>query len=279
VPQKEDLLAPQERDETVQYTGSADGTTIAYERFGEGPALVLVFGALCDRKGINSPGERLSADFTVYTYDRRGRGASGDSSRYRVEREIEDLAALIAAAGGSAHVFGHSSGAVLALKAAAAGLPITRLVAYEPPFVLEGARERPRADLADRVRQLVLEDRRTEALRLDLTEAMQFPDEVLAGIEASPLWPGFLALAHTLSYDLAVCGPGNHVPVEEIVAVGVPTLVIDGGKSPDWMRAAARRVASLVPGAQHVTLEGQHHGAAPEVLAPVLRDFYLARSS
>ncbi|MGC8627062.1 MAG: alpha/beta fold hydrolase [Acidimicrobiales bacterium] len=260
----------------TEFTASADGTVIAYERRGEGPVLVLVPGALCDRKSkVSTPGHLLDQDFTVVTYDRRGRGDSGDSPRYSVDREIEDLAAVVHTAGGSAFVFGHSSGAILALRAARAGVPIVRLAVYEPPFVLRGTRPRPAADLAKRTRDLIAEGRRADALRLGLAEAMALSPEALASIEASRLWPGLLAIAHTFAYDLEVCGPGNVLPENEMAQLGVPVLVIDGNESPSWARASTARLAAVIPGAQQVTLAGQDHRARAEALAPVLREFYL----
>jgi pimeloyl-ACP methyl ester carboxylesterase len=241
----------------TEFTASADGTAIAYERRGEGPPLVLVFGALCDRRSkIATPGHLLDKDFTIVTYDRRGRGDSGDSPRYSVDREIEDLAAVVHATGGSAYVFGHSSGAILALRAARAGVPIVRLAVYEPPFVLEGTRPRPGADLAERTRDLIARGRRADALRLDLTEAMALSAQALASAQASKLWPGFLAIAHTFAYDLDVCGPGNVLPAHEMAQLGVPVLVIDGSESPSWARASTARLAALIPGAQYATLAG-----------------------
>jgi pimeloyl-ACP methyl ester carboxylesterase len=274
------------------HTTSADGTMIAYESHGQGPPLVLVFGALSDRKArFATPAHLLDHHFTVFTYDRRGRGASRDAPTYSVQNEIDDLAAVIETAvaetavaetavaetAGKAHVFGHSSGAILALKAAGAGLPIDRLAVYEPPFILDGTRQRPPADLALRLRDLINQGRRADALRLNFTEAMQFPHETVTGIERGPLWAHFLSLAHTLPYDIEVCGPGNHLPVAEVAQIRVPTLVIAGEKSPAWMRASTAELAKTIPGARHVTLEGQDHGTRPAVLASVLRDFYLMR--
>ncbi len=275
------------------YTRSADGTTIAYERHGQGPPLVLVFGALSDRQArFATPGHLLDRDFTVFTYDRRGRGDSGDATNYSVQKEIDDLAAVIREAvreagqaagtpgsepGTKAHLFGHSSGAILALKAAGAGLPIDHLAVYEPPFILDGTRTRPPVDLARRLRDLVHEGHRAEALRLDFTEAMQFSPEAITGIERGPLWAQFLSLAHTLPYDIEICGPGNYIPMADVAQITVPTLVIAGEKSPGWMQAGTAELAKKIPGARHVTLAGQDHGTRPAALAPVLRDFYLMR--
>jgi pimeloyl-ACP methyl ester carboxylesterase len=256
--------------ETVR---SADGTAIAYERSGSGPALVLVGGALSDRRGAAALVPLLADSFTVLAYDRRGRGDSGDTPPYAVAREIEDLHALVEVAGGTAHVYGHSSGGVLALAATADGLPVDRLVVYEPPFMLEGTRTRPTPDVAARVQAAVDEDRRADAVEVFLLEAVQVPPAALAAIQGSPLWPAWLALAHTLPHDNEIVGDGT-IPTDTLARVAVPTLAVDGGASPAWARASVAAVAATIPGARHLTLPGQDHAVAPDVLAPVLIDFF-----
>lgn len=252
--------------ETVR---SADGTTIAFDRSGRGPALVLVPGALSDRSATAALAAALAPSFTVYGYDRRGRGASGDTAPYSLEREIEDLAAVLAEAGGSAMVFGHSSGAVLALEAASRGLPVSRLAVYEPPYIVEGTRARPAADLAGRVSALVSSGRRGDAVALFLVEAVQMPAQAVAAVRASPRWPGMEALAHTIAYDIAVVDD-HGMAVDRMTSIQIPTLALDGGASPAWARAAVRALAAAIPGARRVTLAGQNHAADPEVLAAVL---------
>jgi pimeloyl-ACP methyl ester carboxylesterase len=254
--------------ETVR---SADGTTIAFDRSGDGPALVLVVGAFNDRRTKAGLGALLAARFTVYSYDRRGRGDSGDTAPYAVEREIEDLAAVIAAAGGSARVFGHSSGAVLALDAAAIGLDIDRLAVFEPPAAVSDGTAAPPGDLADRVRIAVVAGRRGEAARLFLVEAIGMPAEVVAMIEASPGWAGMQAIAHTLPYDLAITSA--MLSPARLATIQVPTLAIDGGASPSWVHETVQAIATAIPDAKHVTLEGQTHDEDPGVLAPVLLEF------
>lgn len=252
---------------------SADGTTIAFDRTGEGPALVLVSGAFCDRQSTKMVTKVLAADFSVYEYDRRGRGSSGDLPPYGVEREVEDLASVLDAAGGAPFVFGHSSGAVLALEAAARGVPMKRLAAYEPPFIVDESRERPGTDLAERLTALVAGGGRGEAAKLFLTEGPQVPPDLLAMIEQGPDWPGMTAIAHTLPYDVAVCN-NNELPTDRFATIEVPTLVLGGANSPDWFQNTVRTVAATIPDAQHRLLEGQDHGVAPEVLAPVLTAFF-----
>jgi pimeloyl-ACP methyl ester carboxylesterase len=252
---------------------STDGTAIAFDRTGSGPALVLVVGAFCDRQTTRSLTKLLASDFTVYEYDRRGRGASGDTPPYAVEREVEDLATVADAAGGAPFVFGHSSGAVLALEAAGRGVPMTRLVAYEPPYIVDASRTRPGTDLADRLAALASAGRRSDAAKLFLTEAVGVPPDVVAMMEGSPDWPAMTAIAHTLSYDVAVCA-NNEMPAARLADIRVPTLVLGGGNSPEWFHNAVCTVAEAIPGARYRFLEGQDHGAADDVLAPVLLEFF-----
>jgi pimeloyl-ACP methyl ester carboxylesterase len=253
-------------------TRSADGTSIAFDREGDGPALVLVVGAFCDRSTSAALATLLAPHFTVLRYDRRGRGSSGDTPPYAVGREIEDLSAVVAAAGGPAFVYGHSSGAALALEAVVDGLPATRLVAYEPPYIVEGTRARPDR-LAERVSQLLAADERSKAAELFLLEGPQSPPEVVTMMKGAPVWARFEALAHTLPYDLALLGD-QRIPVERLTTVDVPTLVVSGAASPQWARQAAESVARAVPHSQHRVLEGQTHNVADEVLAPVLISFF-----
>jgi pimeloyl-ACP methyl ester carboxylesterase len=212
----------------------------------------------------------------VYHYDRRGRGDSGDTAPYAVEREIEDIDALIQEAGGSAFVFGMSSGAVLALHAAAAGLAITKLALYEPPFMVDDTRPPLPKDYRERLIQLLVEGRRGDAVELFMTEAVGVSAETVAGMRGAPFWPAFEAVAHTLSYDDAIMGDtmtGKPLPTGRWATVTIPTLVIDGGASPPWARNAVEVLVDMLPDAQRRTLVGQTHQVDPEVLAPVLEEF------
>jgi pimeloyl-ACP methyl ester carboxylesterase len=251
---------------------SADGTTIAFDRTGHGPALVLVVGAFCDRHTTRSFARLLAPAFTVFEYDRRGRGASGNAAIYSVEREIEDLAAVVAVAGEAPFVFGHSSGAVLALEAAARDVPITRLVAYEPPYIVDNSRERPGDDLADRLATLVSAGSRGDAVKLFLTEAIQVPPHFLGMIESGPDWTSMTAIAHTLSYDVTLCN-NNEMSNALLATIHVPALVLGGSNSPGWYHDTVRAVAAAIPNARHQFLDGQGHNAADDVLARVLIDF------
>ncbi|HEX6557327.1 MAG TPA: alpha/beta hydrolase [Ktedonobacteraceae bacterium] len=255
---------------------SKDGTVIAFDRSGKGPAVMLVGGAF-QYRAIDPPTAQLAAllaqHFTVFHYDRRGRGDSGDTQPYAVEREIEDLEALIKEAGGSAFVFGMSSGGVLALDAAAYGLAITKLALYELPFNSGDEHGRQAAEHYTRqLRALLAEGRRGDAVALAMT-TWGATAEAIAGMRQTPIWPLFESVAPTLAYDNAIMGDGS-VPAERLASITVPTLVMDGGASPAFMRNAAQAAAHALPNAKRRTLEGQTHDVAPEVLAPVLVEFF-----
>jgi pimeloyl-ACP methyl ester carboxylesterase len=250
---------------------SKDGTTIAFDQLGEGPAIILVAGASCDR-GIDTPiAEALAPGFTVLNYDRRGRGDSGDTLPYAVAREVEDIAALLDAAGGSATVLGLSSGAALAAEAAASGLPIDRLVMWEPPFCIDPEDVRRAEQYAARLSELLAADRRDDALVAFMTQ-VGIPEPAIAGIRQSPYWQLGLSLAHTLAYDASIMGDGT-IPTDRYRAIGVPTLVLSGSESPAMLRRAAEAAAVAIPGARHDVLAGQAHNVAGESIAPVVAAF------
>jgi pimeloyl-ACP methyl ester carboxylesterase len=255
---------------------SNDGTVIAFDRSGQGPAVILVGGAF-QYRAIDPPTAQLAAllaqHFTVFHYDRRGRGESGDTQPYAVEREVEDLEALIHEAGGSAFVFGMSSGGVLALEAAARGLAITKLAAYELPFNSGDEHARQAAErYTQQLAALLNEGRRGDAVALAMT-TWGAPPEAIAGMRQAPIWPLFEAVAPTLAYDDAIMGDGS-VPTARLASITVPTLVMDGGASPAFMHNAAQATAHALPNGQRRTLEGQTHDVAPQVLAPVLVEFF-----
>jgi pimeloyl-ACP methyl ester carboxylesterase len=253
---------------------STDGTTIAYQRSGVGPALILVVGAFCDRSSTAGLTPLLASDFTVYEYDRRGRGSSGDSPDYSVDREVDDLSALISEAGGSAFVYGHSSGAALALEAAARGVPITGLVAYEPPYSALDDGTGGSAELLEGVRARIAAGDRDGAASLFL-QGVGTPAEVLPMIRQSPGWPRMLELAPGLVYDLTLCD-GGVVPRERLARVGVPAVAVSGGASGEWASRAGAAVADAVPGARHLVLDGQTHAVAHEAIAPVILEAFRA---
>ncbi len=251
---------------------SGDGTAIALDRLGDGPPVVLVCGASTDRSANAPLAALLARHFTVFNYDRRGRGDSGDKAPYAVEREVEDIDAVITAAGGSAFVYGTSSGGALALEAAGSGLAVTKLALWEPPFSLDESR-RPPADLVERYGEMIAAGRRGDAVEFFMAKVVGLPPEFVAYARTQPFWQAQEALAHTLAYDATVMGDGS-LPVERSAAVTAPTLVITGGASFPFMRETAQALANVIPDGQHRTLEGQDHNVDPAALAPVLEEFF-----
>jgi pimeloyl-ACP methyl ester carboxylesterase len=262
----------------VETAQSADGTTIAFDRTGGGPPLVLIGGAMSTRAAAADLASHLDGDLAVVRYDRRGRGDSTDRAPYAVEREIEDLDALLRVVGGTAFVYGHSSGAVLGLRAAEAGLAISRLALYEPPFMIDDTRELPPVDYVERLQALVAAGRRGDAVEYFLRVAVQVPASAIAGMQASPVWPALEAVAHTIAYDATIMGDlvhGSPDPLRHWASLATRTLVLDGGASPPWLHNGARALAETLPNAEYRTLAGQDHGPASAVLAPTLTAFFV----
>ncbi len=256
---------------------SKDGTAISFSRQGKGPSLILVDGALCTRAmGPSGPlAELLASQFTVFTYDRRGRGESGDTAPYAVEREVEDLETVLNEAGGTAFVWGTSSGAVLALEAANRLRGIQKLALYEAPFMLDGSGITTEDDWP-RIREAVAANRRSDAVKYFL-KAVGVPGFFIALMRWLPMWPKLKAVAHTLPYDGALAQDfqkGRPLPAAQWPAVTVPTLVMDGGRSPAWMHHGNRALANVLPNAQYRTLAGQTHLLNAPVHAPILADFF-----
>ena len=246
---------------------SADGTSIAYDRFGAGDPLVLVGGAFSYRRypGQVKLAKLLAEHFTVYSYDRRGRGDSGDSAPYSVSREIEDLAAVIGAAGGRAHVWGLSSGAVLVLEAAAAGVPMARLAVHEPPLVVDPGDRRPPADMRQRVSDLIERGQRGEAVRYYMVDGMGAPAFVPALLRVMPgVWKRLTAVAHTLPYDARLVEghqTGQPLPAGQWAAVSIPVLVMCGTEreGPPMFQHAATAVAATLPNSSLAIRRGLGH--------------------
>jgi pimeloyl-ACP methyl ester carboxylesterase len=262
----------------VSTVRSPDGTTIAFDVVGDGPPVIIVDGATAHR-AVSANGEvaKLLADeFRVYTYDRRGRGESTDTAPYAIEREIEDLAALIDHAGAPAVVFGQSSGSVLSLDAAAAGLPITRLALWEPPFVVDDTRPPLPADYVERLDASVAAGRPDDAAALFMTAAAGVPAEAVAGMRAAPFWPAVVAVAHTVAYDGRIMGTtmsGKPLPADRWAAVTVPVLVFHGDRTEPWLAAGSRAAADLLPTATLRAVPGEQHSAASDVFADAVRQF------
>ncbi|HXL94608.1 MAG TPA: alpha/beta hydrolase [Streptosporangiaceae bacterium] len=256
----------------MEATKSADGTVIAYHRTGDGPPLIVSVGAFCTRHTFVPPGP-LASRFTVYTYDRRGRGDSGDTQPYAVGREYEDLAAVAAATGEDApFLFGHSSGAAIALRTAASGAArFAAIVAYEAPFTNDDA-PAPPDDPAGHIRELVRTGRRDEAVVYWMSEIVHLPAEMT---QPAPWMKALEPLTPTLPYDIAMTDGG--VPSAELARIIAPVLIIGGANSPAWFRRSVADQAAATPGAQLMQLDGYDHNAPPDVISPILIDFFSRR--
>ena len=259
------------------YVASVDGTRIAYETVGSGPPLVIVGGAFGTRTDARELAEALSGQFTAGFYDRRGRGDSGDTQPYAKEREIEDLRAVTDALGESAFVYGHSSGGVLSLDAVAAGLPITKLAIYEPPFTIDDSRPPHPDRFVDTLRGLVESGRRGDAVAEFWRVGLQMPESEIEKARRAPFWPQLESLAHTLVYDYEVLGDriyGKPLPASMADSITIPVLILQGGASPPPLRNPAVSLTGLLPNATTRVLEGQGHGAPADMLAPILESFF-----
>jgi pimeloyl-ACP methyl ester carboxylesterase len=252
---------------------SADGTKIAFDQTGQGPPIILVVGAFNDRSTGAPLAKALESQFTVLNYDRRGRGASGDTLPYAVEREVEDLDALIREAGGAARVFGYSSGANLALEGAARELNITKLALYEPPFMVGDDLPRPPKDMAGQLAKLVASGRRSEAVELFQTKLVGIPEHVVVQLRNAPFRPALEAMARTLVYDASIVGD-LELPTARLRSIKTPTLVVYGSESPAFLGTAARALALALPTGHVRALDGQTHDIVPAALAPVLLEFF-----
>jgi pimeloyl-ACP methyl ester carboxylesterase len=257
---------------------SRDGTRIAFEQAGEGPPLVLVDGALCYRESgpMRPLAKELAPHFNVVVYDRRGRGESTDTRPYAIEREVEDLEAIIGRVGGSSFVFGISSGAVLALETATRNAAISKLALYEAPFIVDNSRPPIPSDFLDRLKASVAANQRADAVRMFM-KLVGVPGFFVALMRFMPAWSKLTGIAHTLPYDITLVKDfevGQPLPRGRWTSATMPTLVADGGKSPKWMRNAMRQLADVLPRASYRTLDKQTHMVSPKVLAPALREFF-----
>jgi pimeloyl-ACP methyl ester carboxylesterase len=259
---------------------SADGTRIGYDSVGDGPPLILVAGATQYRAiDQTTPKlQRLLAEggLSVVNYDRRGRGESGDTPPYAPEREFEDLEALVAEVGGEAAVYGMSSGAILAVEAAGRGVTMSKLLMYEPPCILDHDGPEPIDDYIETLDGFVAAGKPGEAMAYFLRRVAEMPHEAIEQFRASPAWPAFEAVGHTIAYDGRIMEPfskGEPIPPGRWDAANQPTLVLAGGDSPAWMQGAAAKVAGALPDGEVSTLPGQTHDFEPAVLAPAMLEY------
>jgi pimeloyl-ACP methyl ester carboxylesterase len=256
----------------METTTSKDGTTLAFDRLGDVPPVVLVCGGSVDRMADAAIAQELASSFTVFNYDRRGRGDSGDTPPYAIEREVEDIEAVIEAAGGSANLWGSSSGAALAMIATASGAPVTKLALWEPPYILD-ENARPPADQVEQYERMVAEGRRGDAAEYFMSKIVKMPPEFVADARNQPWWAGQEAIAHTLAYDARIMGDYS-IPTETAGSVKVPTVVLAGGADMPFMRESAQALADALPDGKVRFLEGQGHNVDATVLAPALKEFF-----
>lgn len=265
-------------NDTMETVISKDGTHIAYTKQGTGPAIILISSAAADHQDASPLADHLSVSFTVYNYDRRGRGRSTDTSPYETAREVEDIEALIALAGGQAYLFGSSSGAVLALETAnLLGDSVAKLFLYEPPFIINDSRKPVPSDYVEHLNALIKAEKRSEAVEYFASEALGIPGEYIGYMKADPSWNKMESLAHTLAYDGIIMGTtqsGNPLPAGRW-NVTVPTLIMTGENSEPLFHDAARALVELLPKAAAHSLAGQDHSAvimAPDVVAKAVAD-------
>ncbi len=251
---------------------SKDGTSIAYEKLGKGPAL----GALCSRAfgPMSKLSQMLAEHFTVYIYDRRGRNQSGDTKPYNMERELEDIDALIKMAGSPVYIAGVSSGAALALEAVAKGLPISKLAMYEPPYVVGAGGHEPPADSKERMMKMLESDKRGAMVKFFMHDMIGMPAFFTAIFPLMPVWSKLKAVAHTLPYDISIMAD-YRVPAERASSIKIPTFVMGGGKSPVSLKGAVKVVAEAIPNCKMSMLPGQTHNVSNAVLAPELIKFFI----
>jgi hypothetical protein len=259
------------------YATSADGTRIAYETVGSGTPVVLVEGGFGTRADAWEYASALSGRFTAACYDRRGRGDSGDTQPYAPARELEDLRAVIDALGGSAFVYGHSSGGALSLDAVAAGLPITKLAVYEPPFTVDDSRPPYPDGFVESLREMVEAGRRGDAVAEFWRTGFLMPESEIEMARQAPVWPQWESLVHTLIYDYKILGDrisGRPLPSAWADSIAIPVLIFEGGESPAWLRNVVTSLVAALPSATKRTLAGQRHSPPADVVAPILESFY-----
>jgi pimeloyl-ACP methyl ester carboxylesterase len=263
-------------DRTMTHVTSKDGTRVAYERMGSGPAVILIDGAMCSRAfgPMSKIAELMKEHFTVYLYDRRGRGESGDTQPYSKAREVDDIDALVRAAGGSAFAVGLSSGAALALEAAASGLALPKLAVYEPPFMPDDAARHVRADHEGKLKALVAAGERGAAVKYFMRDMIGIPAPIVLMMQLMRgMWRKLKAIAHTLPYDAAIMGDWQ-VPAGRLAGVRTPTLAMHGGKTETRLKRAVEELAKVLPNVRQQILPGQTHNVSAAVLVPALVQFF-----
>jgi pimeloyl-ACP methyl ester carboxylesterase len=254
---------------------SKDGTKIAYDKTGNGSTLILVLGALNSRKSGAKLAKLLAARFAVISYDRRGRGDSSDTAPYSPQCEVEDIAALIGTAREPVYLYGHSSGAALALEAAIKlRKKIGKLAIYEVPYVLDDNARKAANEYYKTLKKLLAAGRKSDAVAL-FVRTVGVSDKQIQAMKRMPMWKGLEKLAPTLAYDSEVLGKGHALPAARLSRITIPTLVMHGGAGAPFMRDAARAISEAIPQAQLRTLARQTHGVSPKVLAPILEEFFL----
>lgn len=262
----------------MPFVTSKDGTQIGYTVVGSGPAIILVDGAMCSRDmGPATPlASELQDRFTVYTYDRRGRGESGDTKPYATQREVEDLAAVIEAAGGSAKIYAISSGVAVALEAANSIPGITGMVLYEAPMFTDTTRKPVPVDFVQRMDQLVADGNGAGAVKHFMQNGIQVPWFVLLMMQTFGMFKKMAPVGHTLPYDVAFVSPFwtyKPLPANRWPNATMPVLAIGGGKSEPWMQNAQKAIAANLPNAKHKTLAGQNHMVGAKAIAPMIKEF------
>ncbi|MHB1261224.1 MAG: alpha/beta fold hydrolase [Thermoplasmatota archaeon] len=254
----------------TEFVTSKDGTRIAYDKLGQGPPLVIVNGALSVRTFVfaRKTAKELAKSFTVYNYDRRGRGDSSDHAQYSVQKEVDDVTAVCKAAGGKPFVVGFSSGAALALEAAAAGVPMAGLYAYEPPYTRADPADKTDVDFRERLEAFRANGQRDEAVSYFM-RTVGVPGFGVAIMKLLPMWKVMRGVAHTLPYDAAVMD-GFRVPTNRLAAIKVPTVVANGAKTAPALKMAAKAAADAIPKAKHRVVPKSNHGIKPKAIAPEL---------
>ena len=253
---------------------SKDGTKIIYDMLGKGPTVILVLGALNTRKAGARLAKLLSTHFTVISYDRRGRGDSADVQPYSPKREVEDLEALINEVGEPVYLYGHSSGGAIVFETAILlGKQIKKLAIYEVPYAVDDAAIRAAKDYNKKLKALLSGGHKDDAIALFM-QYIGVSDKQTQAMNRLPMWKGLVAMAPTLAYDSDLLGSGHAIPTSHLKHISSPALIMNGGNSPEFMRIVAERLSKIIPKAQHRSIDGQNHGVKPEVIAPILTEFF-----